>query len=469
MSPKEKTPRQEMPLLDLPTRKTTFREVALGYTSEQAVAEAKRCTRCKKPRCVPGCPVAIDIPKFIALTAEGKFLEAYDVIKETNALPAICGRVCPQEDQCEIVCVLAVKGEPVAIGRLERFVADYAASAGRKDIPPSVTPTGKKVAIIGAGPSGLTCAGELAKRGHAVTIFEALHLPGGVLVYGIPEFRLPKRIVAAEINQLRDLGVEIVTNYVVGLRASVDDLFAKGYDAVFVGTGAGLPKFLNIPGENLCGVFSANEYLTRVNLMGAYDRENTATPIFVGKKVAVLGAGNTAMDSARTALRLGGDEVTIVYRRTRQEVPARAEEVGHAEEEGVEFRFLRAPVEILGDARGWVRAMRCQVMELGEPDESGRRRPVPIEGREETIECDAVVNAVGAGANKLLFRTAPDIELNKWGHIVTKGETGETTKRGVYAGGDIVTGAATVILAMGAGRTAAQAIHEYLMNGRKES
>jgi len=466
MSPKEKTPRQEMPLLDLPTRKTTFREVALGYTPEQAIAEAKRCARCKKPRCVPGCPVAIDIPKFIALVAEGKFLEAYDVIKETNALPAICGRVCPQEEQCEVVCVLAVKGEPVAIGRLERFVADYAASVGRKDIPPSVTPTGKKVAIIGAGPSGLTCAGELAKRGHAVTIFEALHLPGGVLVYGIPEFRLPKRIVAAEIGQLRDLGVEIVTNYVVGLRASVDDLFAKGYDAVFVGTGAGLPKFLNIPGENLCGVFSANEYLTRVNLMGAYDREQAATPIFVGKKVAVLGAGNTAMDSARTALRLGGDEVTIVYRRTRQEVPARAEEVGHAEEEGVEFRFLRAPVEILGDERGWVRAMRCQVMELGEPDESGRRRPVPIEGREETIECDAVVNAVGAGANKLLFRTAPDIELNKWGHIVTKGETGETTKQGVYAGGDIVTGAATVILAMGAGRTAAQAIHEYLVNGK---
>ena len=466
MSPKEKIPRQEMPLLDLPTRKTTFREVALGYTPEQAVVEAKRCIRCKKPGCVPGCPVAIDIPKFIALTAEGKFLEAYDVIKETNALPAICGRVCPQEEQCEVVCVLAVKGEPVAIGRLERFVADYAASVGKKDIPPSVTPTGKKVAIIGAGPSGLTCAGELAKRGHAVTIFEALHLPGGVLVYGIPEFRLPKRIVAAEIGQLRDLGVEIVTNYVVGLRASVDDLFAKGYDAVFVGTGAGLPKFLNIPGENLCGVFSANEYLTRVNLMGAYDREQAATPIFVGKKVAVLGAGNTAMDSARTALRLGGDEVTIVYRRTRQEVPARAEEVGHAEEEGVEFRFLRAPVEILGDARGWVRAMRCQVMELGEPDESGRRRPVPIEGREETIECDAVVNAVGAGANKLLFRTAPDIELNKWGHIVTKGESGETTKQGVYAGGDIVTGAATVILAMGAGRTAAQAIHEYLVNGK---
>ena len=466
MSPKEKTPRQEMPLLDLPTRKTTFREVALGYTPEQAIAEAKRCARCKKPRCVPGCPVAIDIPKFIALVAEGKFLEAYDVIKETNALPAICGRVCPQEEQCEVVCVLAVKGEPVAIGRLERFVADYAASVGKKDVPPSVTSTGKKVAIIGAGPSGLTCAGELAKRGHAVTIFEALHLPGGVLVYGIPEFRLPKRIVAAEINQLRDLGVEIVTNYVVGLRASVDDLFAKGYDAVFVGTGAGLPKFLNIPGENLCGVFSANEYLTRVNLMGAYDREQAATPIFVGKKVAVLGAGNTAMDSARTALRLGGDEVTIVYRRTRQEVPARAEEVGHAEEEGVEFRFLRAPVEILGDERGWVRAMRCQVMELGEPDESGRRRPVPIEGREETIECDAVVNAVGAGANKLLFRTAPDIELNKWGHIVTKGETGETTKQGVYAGGDIVTGAATVILAMGAGRTAAQAIHEYLVNGK---
>jgi glutamate synthase (NADPH/NADH) small chain len=462
MSPKEKIPRQKMPLLDLPTRKTSFREVALGYTPEQAIAEAKRCIQCKNPRCIPGCPVAIDIPRFIVLIAEGKFLEAYDVIKEANALPAICGRVCPQEDQCEVVCVLAVKGEPVAIGRLERFVADYAFSVNKKDVPPVVTPTGKKVAIIGAGPSGLTCAGELAKRGHAVTIFEALHLPGGVLVYGIPEFRLPKRIVSAEIAQLQDLGVEIVTNYVVGLRASVDDLFRKGYHAVFVGTGAGLPKFLNIPGENLCGVFSANEYLTRVNLMGAYDRENAATPIFVGKRVSVLGAGNTAMDSARTALRLGADEVTIVYRRTRQEVPARAEEVG------VEFRYLRAPVEILGDERGWVRAMRCQVMELGEPDDSGRRRPVPIEGREEVIECEVVVNAVGAGSNQLLFRTAPDIELNKWGHIVTKGETGETSKKAVYAGGDIVTGSATVILAMGAGRTAAQAIHEYLLNGKKE-
>jgi glutamate synthase (NADPH) small chain len=466
MSPQEKTPRQEMPLLDLPTRKTSFREVALGYTPEQAIAEAKRCIQCKKPRCVAGCPVAIDIPRFIGLIKEGKFLEAYGVIKETNALPAICGRVCPQEEQCEVVCVLAVKGEPVAIGRLERFVADYAFAMGKKDVPPAVTPTGKKVAIVGAGPSGLTCAGELAKRGHAVTVFEALHLPGGVLVYGIPEFRLPKKIVSAEIAQLEDLGVEIVTNYVVGLRASVDELFQKGYDAVFVGTGAGLPKFLNIPGENLCGVFSANEYLTRVNLMGAWDRENTATPIFVGKRVSVLGAGNTAMDSARTALRLGADEVTIVYRRTRQEVPARAEEVAHAEEEGVEFRYLRAPVEILGDDKGWVRAMRCQVMELGEPDDSGRRRPVPIPGKEEVINCEVVVNAVGAGSNQLLFRTAPDIELNKWGHIVTKEETGETTKKGVYAGGDIVTGSATVILAMGAGRAAAQSIHEYLRNGK---
>jgi len=361
--------------------------------------------------------------------------------------------------------VLGVKGEPVAIGRLERFVADYAAAVNRKEIPPTVQPTGKRVAIIGAGPAGLTCASELAHLGHAVTILEALHRPGGVLTYGIPEFRLPKRIVNAEIDQLREMGVRIVTNYVVGLRASVGDLFEKGYDAVFVGTGAGLPKFLNIPGENLCGVFSANEYLTRVNLMEAHNYPNSSTPIIPGKHVVVLGAGNTAMDAARTAVRLGAERVWIVYRRSSREVPARAEEVEHAKEEGVEFRFLRGPVEIYGDDRGWVRAIRSQVMQLGEPDESGRRRPVPIEGQEETIECDVIVNAVGSGSNQLLFRSAKDIELNKWGNIVANEETGATSRRGVFAGGDIVTGAATVILAMGAGLKAARAIHEYLMNG----
>ncbi len=457
-----------MSLLDMEKRKTSFSEVALGYTGEQARLEAMRCTQCKKPKCVPGCPVAVDIPLFLQLVAEGKFLDAYDVVKRTNALPAICGRVCPQEDQCEGVCILGIKGEPVAVGRLERFVADFAAKVGKKIIIPEVEPTGKRVAIVGAGPAGLTCAGELAKRGHAVTILEALHRPGGVLIYGIPEFRLPKKIVSAEINQLKDLGVEIVNNYVVGLRGSVDDLFEKGYDAIFIGTGAGLPIFLNIPGENLCGVFSANEYLTRVNLMEAHDVRSANTPVIIGKNVAVLGAGNTAMDAARTAVRLGADNVSIVYRRTAAEVPARAEETEHAEEEGVVFKFLRAPVEIIGDDRGWVKAMRCQVMELGEPDDSGRRRPVAVEGQEETIECDVIVNAVGSGSNQLLFKTARDIELNKWGNIVTRDESGLTSKSAVYAGGDIVTGSATVILAMGAGRSAAMAIHSSLANGGGE-
>jgi glutamate synthase (NADPH/NADH) small chain len=473
---KNDTPRQEMPLLDIESRRRTFREVALGYTPEQAMMEARRCIQCKKPRCVPGCPVAVDIPKFVSQVADGDFLGAYETIKKTNSLPAIAGRVCPQEEQCEGVCVLSTKGQAVAVGRLERFVADFAGQVGRKEVPPQVRaevgapavtaqPTGKRVAIVGAGPAGLTCAGELAVRGYAVTIFEALHRPGGVLVYGIPEFRLPKKIVHQEIDQLRDLGVEIVTNYVVGLRGSVDDLFAKGYDAVFIGTGAGLPKFLNIPGENLCGVFSANEYLTRVNLMEAYRYPESKTPVIMGRQVAVLGAGNTAMDSARTAVRLGAERVSIVYRRTHEEVPARAEEVEHAKEEGVEFKFLRAPVEILDDGKGWVRAMRCQVMELGEPDDSGRRRPVAVKGQEETVECDVIVNAVGSGSNQLLFRTAKDIQLTKWGNIVADEATGRTSKSGVYAGGDIVTGAATVILAMGAGRGAAIAIDQQLRNG----
>ncbi|MFP4379440.1 MAG: NADPH-dependent glutamate synthase [Candidatus Sumerlaeia bacterium] len=462
MSDHKEKERHAMPTLEPDARRKSFSEVALGYDEEAAVAEANRCIQCKKPKCVPACPVAIDIPRFIGLIKDRKFIEAYKVIRETNSLPAVCGRVCPQEEQCEAGCILGIKGEPVAIGRLERFVADYAAAHGYEEEPPQVSPTGKKVAIIGGGPASLTCAGECAKKGHAVTIFEALHKAGGVLSYGIPEFRLPKTIVDKEIDQLKKLGVEVRTNYVVGLKATVRELFEKGYDAIFVGTGAGLPKFLNIPGENLCGVFSANEYLTRVNLMNAYELERGKTPIFVGKQTAVLGAGNTAMDSARTALRLGSEKVTIVYRRTREEVPARAEEVDHAMEEGVEFRFLRSPVEIIGDEKGWVQSMRCQVMELGEPDDSGRRRPVPVEGQLETIECDLVINAIGSGANRLLFKTAPEIELNRWGNVVAEEESGQTKAPGVFAGGDIVTGAATVIQAMGAGRSAAMAIDNYL-------
>ncbi len=462
---KEKTPRQSMPTLDLELRKTTFREVALGYSEEQARLEASRCIQCKKPKCVGGCPVEVNIPAFVAKVAEGQYLEAYDLVKGTNSLPAICGRVCPQEEQCEGQCVLGVKGEPVAVGRLERFVADYASAHGHKSQREKTAPTGKKVAIIGAGPSGLTCAGELAQRGHKVTVLEALHKPGGVLVYGIPEFRLPKRIVSEEIQQLAEMGVEIRNNYVVGLLSTIDELFNQGFDAIFIGTGAGLPKFLNIPGENLCGVFSANEYLTRSNLMEAYSFQDANTPIIIGKNVAVLGAGNTAMDAARTALRLGAENVSIVYRRTASEVPARKEEVEHAEQEGIQFRFLRAPMEILGDDGGWVTALRCQVMELGEPDDSGRRRPVAVEGKEEVIPCDVVINAIGSGSNKLLFRTAKDIALNKWGNIITHDESGKTSKTAVYAGGDIVTGAATVILAMGAGRKAAMAIDEFLRSG----
>lgn len=459
---KMKLDRTPMALLDPESRCQSFEEVAQGYTREEALREAQRCIQCKKPLCVPGCPVAIDIPGFIREIARENFAEAYRILKRNNSLPAVCGRVCPQEEQCEGVCILGKKGEPVAIGRLERFVADWAAEAGIGEEEVEPDPTGKKVAIVGAGPSGLTCAGELAKMGHEVTVFEALHKPGGVLVYGIPEFRLPKAIVAREIRQLEELGVKIVPNYVVGLKASVQELFDKGFDAVFIGTGAGLPKFLNIPGENLCGVFAANEYLTRVNLMEAYEAGSHGTPIFRGKHAVVLGAGNTAMDAARTALRLGARQVTIVYRRTRDEVPARAEEVDHAEEEGIIFHFLRSPIEIVGNDNGWVRSIICQVMQLGEPDASGRRRPLPVEGEREVIDCDLVVNAIGSGSNSLLFRTAPDITLNRWGNIVADESTGATSKEGVYAGGDIVTGAATVILAMGAGRSAAQAIHERL-------
>ncbi|MBM4331081.1 MAG: NADPH-dependent glutamate synthase [Deltaproteobacteria bacterium] len=454
--------RQKMPEQDPKVRAKNFDEVPFGYTPELAKLEASRCLQCKKPTCIDGCPVSIDIPAFLDLILNGDFLGSARKLKEMNSLPAVCGRVCPQEDQCEKVCILGKKGEPVAIGRLERFAADYEMAHGEFIMPPKAPPTGKKVAVVGSGPAGLTLAGDLIKKGHQVTIFEALHKPGGVLVYGIPEFRLPKAIVQAEVDYLQKIGVELKSNMVIGKIYTVDELMANGYDAVFLGTGAGLPTFMNIPGENFNGVYSANEYLTRSNLMKAYLFPKYDTPIAKGKKVAVLGGGNVAMDSARTALRLGADDVYIVYRRSKKELPARIEEVHHAEEEGVQFHFLTLPVEILGNEDGWVCGMKCQRMELGEPDESGRRRPIPVPGSEFTLEVDMVVVAIGTGANPLIQSTTPDLKTNKWGYIVADPETGETNKKGVYAGGDIVTGSATVILAMGAGRKAADAIHKYL-------
>jgi glutamate synthase (NADPH/NADH) small chain len=429
---------------------------------ETAIAEAKRCIQCKKPGCIAGCPVDVDIPGFIALIAEGKFIEAALKLKETNALPAVCGRVCPQEDQCEKLCILGKKGEPVAVGRLERFAADTERQAGKISIPTPAKPIGKRVAVVGAGPSGLTIAGDLVKIGYDVTIFEALHKAGGVLVYGIPEFRLPKAIVDAEVDYLSKLGVKIVMNAVIGRLKTVDELFAEGFDAVYLGVGAGAPVFMNIPGENLSGIYSANEYLTRSNLMKAYLFPEYDTPIVRGKNVAVVGGGNVAMDSVRTALRLGADNAFIIYRRTEVEMPARIEEVHHAKEEGVQFKLLTNPVEYIGDKNGWVTGVRCQQMELGEPDDSGRRRPVPVKGSEFVIPVDTVVVAVGTTANPIVPATTPGLETNKWGYIVVKDESGLTSREGVYAGGDIVTGSATVILAMGAGRLAAKAIHEYL-------
>jgi glutamate synthase (NADPH/NADH) small chain len=460
---KAQIPRQKMPEQDPQVRAKNFEEVPFGYPPELALLEASRCLQCKKPSCIEGCPVSIDIPGFISLILKEDFLGAARKIKEMNSLPAVCGRVCPQEDQCEKMCVLGKKGEPVAIGRLERFAADFERMQGEFTMPPMDRSTGKKVAVVGSGPAGLTLAGDLIKKGHQVTIFEALHKAGGVLVYGIPEFRLPKAIVQAEVEYLQKLGVEIRTNMVRGKIYTVDELLANGYDAVFLGTGAGLPTFMNIPGENLNGVYSANEYLTRSNLMKAYLFPKYDTPIARGKKVAVLGGGNVAMDAARTALRLGAEDVYIVYRRSKKELPARIEEVHHAEEEGIKFHFLTLPVEILGNEDGWVCGMRCQRMELGEPDESGRRRPIPIPGSEFDLEVDMVIVAIGTGANPLIPSTTPDLKTNKWGYIVADSETGATSKKGVYAGGDIVTGSATVILAMGAGRKAAQAIHKYLM------
>jgi len=460
---KEKVPRQKMPEQEPKVRARNFDEVPFGYTPELAQLEASRCLQCKKPKCIEGCPVEVEIPAFVKLISEGDFAGAARKLKLRNSLPAVCGRVCPQEDQCEKVCIVGKKDQPVAVGRLERFAADWERTKGEVTIPEKAPATGKKVAVVGSGPAGLTLAGDLILKGHEATIFEALHKTGGVLIYGIPEFRLPKEIVQAEVNYLEKLGVKVECNCVIGRLETIDELL-KEYDAVFLGLGAGLPQFLNIPGENFCGIYSANEYLTRSNLMKAYLFPKYDTPIARGKNVAVFGAGNVAMDSARTALRLGADTVRIIYRRSRDEMPARIEEVHHAEEEGVQFYLLTAPMKFLGDDNGWVTGVECLRMELGEPDESGRRRPVPIQGSEFRLECDMAVVAIGAGPNPLLPTQTPGLELNKRGYIVADLETGKTTKPRVWAGGDIVTGSATVILAMGAGRKAANSIHEYLMN-----
>ena len=444
-------------------RATNFEEVCLGYNKEEAMEEATRCINCKNAKCVQGCPVAINIPGFIKEVKEGNIEEAYKIIGESSALPAICGRVCPQESQCEGKCIRGIKGEPVSIGKLERFVADYALEHDIKPVGAEKT-NGHKVAVIGSGPAGLTCAGDLAKLGYEVTVFEALHELGGVLVYGIPEFRLPKqKVVAKEIEKVKELVVKFETNVVIGKSTTIDQLIEEeGFEAVFIGSGAGLPKFMGIPGENANGVFSANEYLTRSNLMKAFD-ESYDTPIAAGTKVAVIGGGNVAMDAARTALRLGA-EVHIVYRRSEEELPARVEEVHHAKEEGIIFDLLTNPKEILVDENGWVKGMVCVKMELGEPDASGRRRPVEVEGSEFTMDLDTVIMSLGTSPNPLISSTTEGLEVNKWKCIVAEEENGKTTKEGVYAGGDAVTGAATVILAMGAGKAGAKGIHEYLSN-----
>ena len=462
--------KHEMPTQAPEVRAHNFQEVALGYTEEIAIAEAQRCLNCKNKPCISGCPVNINIPSFIEQMKKGDFEGAYQIIAKSSSLPAVCGRVCPQESQCESKCTLGIRFEPVGIGRLERFAADWHnAQAETNTVKPE--PNGHKVAVVGSGPSGLTCAGDLARKGYAVTIFEALHTAGGVLVYGIPEFRLPKSIVAKEVESLKELGVDIETNVVIGKTLTIDELFEDGYEAVFIGSGAGLPKFMGIDGEGLKGVYSANEFLTRSNLMKAY-REDSATPIKRGGRVAVVGGGNVAMDAARTALRLGA-EVSIVYRRSMEELPARREEVEHAMEEGIDFKLLCNPVRILGyqnpdDPRdpknGWVSGMECIRMELGEPDEKGRRRPVEVPGSEFTLDVDCVIMALGTSPNPLIKNTTAGLETQKWGGIVVEEDTGATSRDGVYAGGDAVTGAATVILAMGAGKTAAKAIDEYLTN-----
>ncbi|MFC1627570.1 NADPH-dependent glutamate synthase [Gemmatimonadota bacterium] len=454
-----------MPEQDPDDRKHNYDEVTFGYSEETAMIEAARCLACKKPKCRDGCPVEIDIPSFLHLIEEGKFIEAAQKIKESNPLPAVCGRVCPQEEQCEKRCVLAIKHESVAIGRLERFAADYERNAGKIAIPEIAEKTGKKVAIVGAGPAGLCVAGDLAKAGHDVMVFEALQKPGGVLMYGIPDFRLPEEIINAEVQNLSDLGVTFRYDYVVGRNDTIPEMLAGEFDAVFIGSGAGLPSFQGIPGENLIGVFSANEYLTRANLMKAYRFPEYDTPPIEAEHVTTIGGGNVAMDSARTALRLGSRS-TIVYRRAREQMPARDEEIHHAEEEGIKFELLTNPTRVLGNSRREVIGMECIRMELGEPDDSGRRRPVPIEGSEFTVECDAVVVAIGNKPNPLIPQTMDGLELTRWGTVVTEEHTMQTSVEGVYAGGDIVSGAATVISAMGQGKIAARAMDHYLRTGK---
>jgi glutamate synthase (NADPH/NADH) small chain len=462
---KQKKERVRMPEQEPKVRARNFIEVPTGYTPEMAKEEAARCLQCKVPGCVDGCPVGVDIPGFIKLILESDFTQSIRHIWKQNSLPAVCGRVCPQESQCEGKCILAKKGEPVAIGNLERFAADWERANGTGALPPTASATGKRVAVVGAGPAGLTVAGDLIQKGHDVSVFEAFHKPGGVLLYGIPEFRLPKDIVAQEVNFLERLGVKVECNAVVGRTVSLDELFEQGYQAIFLGLGAGLPKFMNIPGENLVGILSANEYLTRANLMKAYLFPKVDTPIPRGKDVVVLGGGNVAMDSARTALRLGADRVRLVYRRSRDEMPARAAEAHHAEEEGIEFFLLTNPTRYIGNEKGRLTGMECIKMELGEPDASGRRRPVPVKGSEIELPCDLCIVAVGTGANPLLTSSTPDLKINKWGYIEADPTSGKTLKKGVWAGGDIVTGSATVILAMGAGRNAANSIHDYLVRG----
>jgi glutamate synthase (NADPH/NADH) small chain len=460
INPKKTAMREQTPQ----ERIKNFKEVPYGYSEGDAVLEAQRCLKCKKPTCIAGCPVEIDIPGFISKIAEKDFKNAIKILKKKNVLPAICGRVCPQEDQCEKECVLVKKMESVGIGRLERFAADWEAASGIVDIPEKHPATGKKVAVVGSGPAGLVFAGDLVQLGHEVTLFEALHKAGGVLVYGIPEFRLPKAIVQREVEYIEKLGVKLVTSFVVGNTQTVDELLQE-HDAVFIGTGAGLPWFMNLPGENFSGIYSANEYLVRSNLMKAYLFPEYDTPIVRGKRVATIGGGNVAMDSARTAFRLGAEKSMIIYRRSKTEMPARIEEIHHAEEEGIHFEFLTLPVKYYGDENGWVKEMECLRMELGEPDASGRRRPITLPNSEFRISVDTVVVAIGQSPNPLIPQTTPDLQIAKHGNIIADEKTGKTTKKGVFAGGDIVTGAATVILAMGAGRIAARACDEYLKTG----
>ena len=463
-----KIQRQVMPQQEPTDRVRNFKEVPFGFEESMALTEAARCLECPKAPCIRGCPVEVDIPGFIKLVLEKDYAAAARKIKETNSLPAVCGRVCPQEEQCELVCVLSKKFSPVAIGYLERYVADYERDNNLVQLPPIAPPTGRRVAIVGSGPAGLTVAGDLIKLGHQVTIFEALHKPGGVLVYGIPEFRLPKAIVQAECDFLAQMGVEFKNSIVIGKMDTIDELFEMGYDSIFIGTGAGLPNFMGIPGENLIGIYSSNEYLTRSNLMRAFDFPNYDTPIMYGLNVAVLGGGNTAMDSVRTSLRLGAKNAYIVYRRSEVEMPARKEEIQHAMEEGVQFMMLTAPINFMGNGDGKVKSMECIKMQLGEPDASGRRRPVPIDNSNFVLDVDMVVVAIGNSSNPLIPQTTPGLDVNKWGNILVNQETMQTSRKGVYAGGDIVTGAATVILAAGAGKIAARAMHKYLMEEVKK-